>query len=185
MMGRQKEAMAQIEMALKLDPVSPLIKALYSADLLFVHQYNDAVKVSTDVLKLDPANPIALTMYMFGLHFSGRYSEALKGMKSYYPVIYPGVTNASGTGDTKEDYFKWLKHQADTLAIQSKNIFIMPIEICWLYSLAGDIDNGFKWLEEAYKVRDQNLPYLLFPCFDNLRTDKRFQDICRRMNLPC
>ena len=183
-MGRPKEAMEQIEMALKLDPVSPLIKALYSADLFFVRQYDAAVKVSSDALKMEPSNPVALSIHIFGLHFTGKYNEALKEMKSYYPYIYSGVINASGTGNSKEEYFKWLKLQADTLAIQSINIFIMPSEICYLYSLAGDIDKGIEWLEQAYKMRDQSMPYLLFPCLDNLRNDKRFQDISLKMNLP-
>jgi hypothetical protein len=74
--------------------------------------------------------------------------------------------------------------EADTLAIQSRNILIMPFDIAMIYALARDSDKAIEWLEQAYKTRDQNLPYLLLPCFDNLRNDTRFQDLCRKMNLP-
>lgn len=183
-MDRPKEAMEQIDIALRLDPVSPLIKALYSADLFFMRQYEEAARVSGETLNMDPNNPVALSMNMYGLHFSDRYIDAYKAVKYYYPDIYSGVVNASGTVNTKEDYFIWLKREADTLALQSKDIFILPIEICWLYALAGDVDNSIIWLEKAYNLRDQSMPYLLFPCFDNLRNDPRFQDIARKMNLP-
>ena len=38
-------------------------------------------------------------------------------------------------------------------------------------------------LEEAYEVRDPNLPYIGGPEWDPLRSDPRFQDLLRRMPL--
>ncbi|MBA7557664.1 hypothetical protein ES705_50430 [subsurface metagenome] len=43
--GRPKEAMEQIELALKLDTHNPLLKSLYGTDLLFVHQFDEAILV--------------------------------------------------------------------------------------------------------------------------------------------
>jgi hypothetical protein len=41
------------------------------------------------------------------------------------------------------------------------------------------------WLEKAFKVRDPNLPGIAYqPLSDPLRSDPRFQDLLRRMNLP-
>jgi hypothetical protein len=41
------------------------------------------------------------------------------------------------------------------------------------------------WLETAYEVRMQNLIYLnVYPKWDPLRTDPRFQDLVRKMSFP-
>jgi hypothetical protein len=41
------------------------------------------------------------------------------------------------------------------------------------------------WLEKAFEFHDPNLPYVGFePIWDPLRSDPRFQDLLRRMNLP-
>ena len=185
-MGRHKEAMEQIDMAVKLDPVSPLIKALYSGDLLYVHRYDDAIKVSGDALKMDPTNPVALWTLAIGFNNTNRYKEALEEWKMEYKVIYPQAnhTLGQGNGDTKESYLKALKNEADTLAKQSKYLFFNPSDIALLYSLAGDKENAVKWFEEGYLKRDQSMPYLSIYYHGNLGSDPRILDIFHKMNLP-
>jgi hypothetical protein len=61
----------------------------------------------------------------------------------------------------------------------------MPVAIAWRYIYAGDYDKAMDWLEEAYEVHVPGLPYIgTSPLFDPLRSDPRFQDLLRRMNLP-
>ncbi len=49
----------------------------------------------------------------------------------------------------------------------------------------GDYDRAIEWLERAFEVRDPMLPYNgFYPIWDPLRSDPRFQDLLRRMNLP-
>ena len=53
------------------------------------------------------------------------------------------------------------------------------------YVYAGDLDRAIDWLEKAFEVRDPNLPYIsVQPIYDPLRSNPRFQDLLRRMNLP-
>jgi len=49
---------------------------------------------------------------------------------------------------------------------------------------AGDPNQCLEWLERAYEGRDPNLPYLWYPDFDFVRSDPRFRDLLKRMNLP-
>ena len=60
----------------------------------------------------------------------------------------------------------------------------MPASIAWRYQDGGDYQRAIDWLEEAYEVRDPNLPYLGTSNNDPLRSDPRYQDLARRMNLP-
>jgi len=46
-------------------------------------------------------------------------------------------------------------------------------------------DEAFAFLEKAFSERSSNLPFIAVePTYDNLRSDSRFQDLLRRMNLP-
>ena len=60
----------------------------------------------------------------------------------------------------------------------------MPVNIAARYRAGGDHARTLDWLERAFEVRDPNLPYLGSPLWDPLRSDPRYQDLMRRMNLP-
>jgi hypothetical protein len=52
------------------------------------------------------------------------------------------------------------------------------------YLQLGDKEQTFKWLEAAYKERTEPLLYLrVDPRLDTLRSDPRFDDLLRRVNL--
>ncbi len=48
----------------------------------------------------------------------------------------------------------------------------------------GDKEQTFKWLEQVYKEKTEPLLYLrVDPRLDSLRSDPRFEDLLRRVNL--
>jgi hypothetical protein len=60
-----------------------------------------------------------------------------------------------------------------------------PMFIGEQYVYAGDYDEVMGWLERGFEARDPNLPYIgISPLYDPLRSDPRFQDLLRRMDLP-
>jgi len=184
MVGRSKEAMEQIEIALKLDPHNPLLKSMYGVDLSFVNRFDEAISVSLEALKMDPTNPVALTALTVAFHSIGRYDEVLESWKSYCCNTYKGIVHSFDQGYTKAGYVGALSFEADALAAQSKTNFVMPSDIAVTYALIGNKELAIKWLETAYEVHDPGLPYLLLPVFDSLRDNPRFQEIARKMNLP-
>lgn len=183
--GRPKEAMEQIEFALKLDPHNPLLKSLYGTDLIFVHQFDEAILVSREALEMDPTNPVALAALFEALHLTGSYEEAFEAGKLNYFNIYKDIVHAFDQGYAKAGYVGALNLAADTLVVQSKTTYVNPTEISILYALIGNKERALECLKQAYEVHDPNLPYLLLPIYDSLRNDPRFQDLCRKMNLPC
>ena len=48
----------------------------------------------------------------------------------------------------------------------------------------GEMDQAFEWLEQSYDTREGDIWLLkVTPKYDPLRSDPRFQDLLRRMNL--
>jgi hypothetical protein len=54
-----------------------------------------------------------------------------------------------------------------------------------IYLGLGEKENAFEWLEKAYEERSGRLGVSIRvdPMFDALRSDPRFADLLRRMNL--
>ena len=185
-LGRPKEAMEEIDLALKLDPHNPLLKSLYSADLIFVRRYEEAIKAARDAIKMDPTAPVALSMLELALYMTERYEESLEPMKKIWVVLY-GFSEFGSELDrdySKKGYVFALNELAGKISQQSEKTYINPFEITTLYLMAGNKEQALKNTEKAFELRDPNLPYLLFPIFDSIRDESRFQEIARKMNLP-
>jgi TolB-like protein len=181
-LGRSKEVMEQIELALKLAPYDPLIKAIYGMNLLYMHRYNDAIAVGREALKIDSIS--GLPILMLALHLTGKYDEALDIWKAEYYRGYPGFVHAFSQGFAKAGYIGALSLEADTIFAQSKTAHINPVDIAILYVCAGNKKRALDCLERAFEVHDVNLTFLTFPIFDCLHNEPRYQALCKKMNLP-
>jgi tetratricopeptide (TPR) repeat protein len=181
-LGRPEEAIRQIETALSLDPINPLIKSLYGMDLLFERRYDDAILAFQDALNIDPTQRVAKNNLPTTLHLVGRDIEALEAYKS--STNNSEIVEAYKVGYTKGGFAGAIRQVADLLEELSKTTYIRQTDIADKYALCGDKDKAIKWLENGFQNHDPNLPYLLLPKYDSLRDDSRFQDLCRRMNLP-
>ncbi len=73
----------------------------------------------------------------------------------------------------------------NNLVDQSKQRYVHPAHISYIYISLGEKDKAFEWLENAYKERGGYLDLLkVDPWYDPIRDDPRFQDLLRRMNFP-
>jgi serine/threonine-protein kinase len=182
--GRTKEAMEQIDLALKLDPLNPGIKVFYGFDLIYVHKYDKALSVFQDVLKMNPSNQTAISNVPVAYHLLGKYKEGFEAWKLYYNTVFKDFVHVFDKGFAKGGYISALNLEADTLVAQSKTAYFLPTEIAILYASAGNKKRALDMLERAYDVHDPNLVCLRFPIYDCLRNEARYQDLCRKMNLP-
>jgi len=180
--GRPEEAMEHIKLALKLDPMNPMILLLYGLDLDFIRKYDEEIKVYKDIMKIEPGSSIEMAQRIgWALSMTGRYKEAFDQFKIGFGND-PELLKAIEQGYT-EDGWKGLLISFNEVCLKRDNW--SPIDIAGNYTLLGDNDKAMYWLERAYENHDPNLPYVpLSPLWDNLRDNLRFQDLCRRMKLP-
>jgi len=180
-LGRPDEAMKHITIAVDLDPMNSKILAFYGVDLIFLRRYDDAIKAFQKALDLNPSQGVTNNIIP-ALYFAEREDEATEMLKKFWND--QEFLSAIDDGYNEGGFKGAVKKLANVRAERSKTKYIAPYGIAHQYALAGDIDNAMYWLEKAYEEHDPNLPYLLVPTFDKLRDDPRFQDLCRKMNLP-
>ena len=77
------------------------------------------------------------------------------------------------------------KRIAEVLEQQSKRVYVDPATIASYYGTLDDKDKAFFWLEKAFAEKSDLLRILKTSrAFDSLRSDPRYKDLLRRMNLP-
>lgn len=165
-----------------LDPLNLLIKSIYGLDLIAFHRCDEALVVFQEILKVDSVHSIARSNLVSAYYCSGRYIEALKALMKDTKV--PENKEIFRQAIPKGDFTGANRLAAEVLVKQSKTTYIRPTRIANRYAMAGDKDKAIDWLEKAFEGRDPSLVFLLYPNYDILRDDPRFQEIARKMNLP-
>jgi TolB-like protein/DNA-binding winged helix-turn-helix (wHTH) protein/Tfp pilus assembly protein PilF len=181
-LGRYGEAVAEVETAASLDPLSPSIGADLAEELLVAQRFDEAMEQSRKTLMLDPF--FAPAHYVLGQAFvqrhnyNGAITELQKGVE-----LSPGSTAftanlayayaVSGMRDEAKKLLNELEHRSPQANAP---------EIAMVYVGLGEKDQAMVWLEKGYAGRFS--PWVLMrPCFNPLRSDPRFQDLLRRIGL--
>jgi serine/threonine-protein kinase len=192
-LGRSNEALAHAERAIDLDPYNPLYRALYGVVLLFDRRSDEAMAAAHAAIDLQPGNPFAEGVLQQTFIVKGMQEAQLEQQRQRI-AHDPERVAAFERGLAEGGYEGAQLAIADLLAeryerargvpeISSRTVFLANA-IAMRYIDGGDTPRALDWLEVAYQARDPNFPYLGLPLFDPLRSDPRFQDLARRMNLP-
>lgn len=183
--GRPEEAMEHSEIALKLDPMNPLIISHHGVNLNFLGKYDEAIKAFHDVIQIEHDYPLALWQLWLAYYSVGMYTEAWGALQSYLKAVEPEMLEACEQGYAHNGLKGALMAFADLLDTRFENQYGLPTDLSDVYIMKGDNDKAIYWLERAYETHDPNMPYLRMHRYvHSLRNDPRFQDLCRRMNLP-
>ncbi len=78
-------------------------------------------------------------------------------------------------------YWRWRLAGLEQAATRG---YVAPSEFAAVYAALGHNDAAFEWLERAYEERDAMDMLNVWPGYDPLRSDPRFDDLLRRMNFP-
>jgi serine/threonine protein kinase len=186
---RPDEAMAQLKRVLELDPYNSLFQSLAAADFLMVRRYDEAITQARSAQRTNADDPVAYCILEICFFMKGMYKEAFAEWKAYWSSPSYGnrdIAEALDRGYAEAGFKGAMKRAADTDAslFLSGQVYDVPWGIAVAYIMAGEIDRALEWLEKGFELRDPNMVYLCFPCFDGLRSDPRFQDLLRRMKLP-
>jgi TolB-like protein/predicted Ser/Thr protein kinase len=185
-MKRPEEATAQMERALQLDPLNEVAQLHHAWMLQSAGRDDEVIVQVRKLLRTSPQHPMLHQMLSVSFFRKAIYEESLAEMKTMYSCLGDReVEEALTQGYAQSGYRGAMKRAADLLAARAHQTYVNSIDVAILYSFAGENDQAFEWLEKCLEERNPQMPYVdAYVEFAPLRSDPRFQDILRKMNLP-
>ncbi|MCI0392271.1 MAG: protein kinase [Acidobacteria bacterium] len=187
--GRPNEALRELKLAQELDPLSPSIAVTAVWPYYFTppsaRQYDQAVSHLQRIIEVNPNFPPAHSLLGLVYQQKGMFKEALAEAKQARqlddaPWTLADLGRSYAMGGWKSE----AKHVIDELQAPSNQKHIRPCAIAGIYAGLGEKEQAFAWLEKAFDSRDEDVSLIsVDPRFDGLRSDPRFSDLVRRMNL--
>ncbi len=186
MMGQAAKALPHNRRAIELDPFNPLFHAFHAVVLLAQRRFDESMAAAREALRLQPDHPVAHFALWFACSFKGMHREAVVAAKGMVHSVY-GDSSAGPMIDSaysRTGYAEAMKCGAELLIARFQDSFALPTDIAAFYLQAGEREKSLEWLEKGFEVRDPGLPYMGVFFNEEIRTDPRFRDLMRRMNLP-
>jgi TolB-like protein/Tfp pilus assembly protein PilF len=186
LMKRFDESMIELKLAQTLDPLSSQPNAAIGNLYYWMRQPDRAIEEYRKVLEISPNFNVVRCFLGEAYIRKGdlpagltEFQKAWEATKDPISLALIGYAQAiAGNHDEARETLKSLKKLSDVR-------YIAPFELAIIFVGLGDMDQAFVWLEKAYQEHSVWLPWLgVDPKFDNLRSDPRFNDLLRRMNLP-
>jgi TolB-like protein/tetratricopeptide (TPR) repeat protein len=186
--GRMQEGIAELKHALELDPLSPPFNRSVGEAFYFAREYDQAYAPLRKAVELDPgyAHPqqdVART-YTQQSKFAESIAASEKILQSSPDdtIALTDLGVAYAKAGQKADAQKVL----DRLAELSKRRYVLEEFRGRIYANLGDKDKAFESLQKGYDAHSMAIGFGTLktdPVFDPLRSDPRFTDLLRRMNL--
>lgn len=190
LMGRHEEALAKLDRAQQLDPVSLAIITDIGSVYIRMRRFDEAVKQLHKAIELDPNFPTAHFLLARCYLIEGRYDEALAEAQKAR-ALYGGDTIASRVQLGR--IYALSGRRGEALSIlakleeESRRRDVSPLALGALYSALGDKDRAFQMFEKAFEERAPGLPSNLpKPGSEqsDMSSDPRLADLRRRVGLP-
>jgi TolB-like protein/predicted Zn-dependent protease len=185
-MDRQQQAIEEIKQARRLDPLASTVNTAEGRILHFSRRYDRAIEQFRKVLEFDPTFVAAHldlgASYEQKLMFQEALTEfqACVALSGGNPLYLAAVGEAYGRLGRRDEALKIIGE----LQEGPRDRYVSPSDIALIYIALGDNDQAFSLMEKAYEQRDASLVWSkVAPEVDPLRSDPRFQDLLRRMDL--
>jgi TolB-like protein/DNA-binding winged helix-turn-helix (wHTH) protein/Flp pilus assembly protein TadD len=184
LLGRSERALAEIQRARELDPLSLVINTDVGWVYYLARRYTEAIAQYQKTLELDPSFTLAhfdlaLAYAQMGQHeaaiaemhkAAGRGSDYLGGLGYVYAVAGQHARARQALAELQQ---------------LARKQYVPPYHFAWIYTGLGDKEQALALLEQVYQEHTQHVvDFKTHPLFDPLRPDARFQALVRRVGLP-
>ncbi len=180
--GRTNEALAEMEAAEKLDPLSPFIRTTKARILWTAHRNQEAIDQCQRALDLEAnfANSYSVLAQAY-LH-DRQYEKGMEAAKTFV-----ALSDDTGWAKLELAYAYAVagdKSESDRIVaeVTSQGVPFSPYDMATICAVWHDTTAAFLWLGKAIDQRSVNVIWVrVDPRFDAVRNEPGFKDIVARM----
>ena len=183
-LNRWDEAWEQMQYALEIDPLNPIVMAFSGIMYMKEGKFLSATKKFEAITAMVPDHPLA------NLYLLNKYARTFQHKKAIVELKkFIGVNNFRGLEKLIDESFAingfdaTIRLTAEALAERSKTIYIPASKIEMLYNLIGDTERRLYWMEEMYNQNDPGVPYLAIRIDDPIQEAPRYISIMEKIGL--
>jgi tetratricopeptide (TPR) repeat protein len=184
--GRLDESMEKMKRARELEPLDLVINTLVGWASYMARQYDEAIEQYLKVVEMDP-NFSLVYFFLGGVYVgSSKFAEAVKSNHKLVELTGGSILSIGVLGYSygmlgDRDKALEILSQMNEL---SKERYVPSFYISMIHVGLGDKDQALKHLEKAYLNRDSFVALILhWHIFDMLRSDARFNELLKKMDL--
>jgi len=184
-MGRFDEALAELKLAERIDPLHLLINLDLALPFYFGRDYGQAIEHLKKTVEMEPNFWPARFFLGQAYEQIGSLPEAIAEYQRARlvdngPWILAGLGHAHAAMGNLALAHETLKEMGSL----SQRYYVSAYASALVHAALHETDLAFESLERAYEQRDQWLVWLkVDPMIDDLREDSRFADLLRRVGL--
>jgi TolB-like protein/DNA-binding winged helix-turn-helix (wHTH) protein/Flp pilus assembly protein TadD len=187
-MGQPEETIASYKRGLELDPLSPIMYGELGQAFYYTRQYDDAIEQEQKTQELDPNLLLARSYLCYAYLEKSMKKEAIAECEKLVVISQRHVWAIANLAYV----YAVVGRRADAqkllgeLNVISSEKFVPADAMAQIYTGLGEKAKAFEWLEKGYERHSLGLGGVALkvdPVWDPLRSDPRFADLLRRMNL--
>jgi tetratricopeptide (TPR) repeat protein len=185
-LARYSEAVDEIELARRVDPLSPGINAYVPYIYVAARDYERAVVEGRRAVELEPGSPLARWQLGRACLFSGNVRRAVAELETASQLANARTMwqaelsfararagDRSGAEAIVNDMITLMQHE-----------YVSPYDLAVCYAGIGQAGAALDHLERAYDARVMRIMAIGDPEFDDLRQEPRFLSLMRQLHLP-
>ena len=187
-LGRSDEAIAELQRARELDPLSLVINASLGQTLFYAGRYDEAILQLRKVLEINATFASAHGMLGRCYTMKEMYGEAIAEHQKAIALSNGGYFELGGLAITlaksgKRNEARKIREQ---LTDRQKHEYVDRATLASLHFVLGDKEEALSNLEKAYEDKSTGLAYIkVNPAYDDeFRSHPRFRELLRKVGLP-
>ncbi|MCA1590264.1 MAG: tetratricopeptide repeat protein [Acidobacteria bacterium] len=182
--GDFEAAIAELKKAQEVDPLLLLINSDIGETMRYAGRTAEAIEASKKTVELDPN--FADGHFTLGLAYSqhGMHEEAAAAITRALVLSENSTHIKAALGQVYAHAGKKAETYRLLDGLLSESRYVSPLDIAAVYARLGENDKAFDWIEKAYEERAGWMIELnVDPAWEKIRSDRRFQDLLRRIGL--
>jgi TolB-like protein/DNA-binding winged helix-turn-helix (wHTH) protein/Flp pilus assembly protein TadD len=180
-LGRGEEGLAEIELSHELDPLSLAILSDRVLCAFMVGNFDLAIENGEQAIRTEPNLSTAHAYLGLAYVQRHRFSDAVSEGKIAHRLDDSPLTTSfvaytfAASGKARE-----AKQLLEGIKAQRKEHYSCSYELANVYFALGQSDEGYQWLQDAYRNRSECMVFLrVDPRLENIHADRRYQQLVR------